>query len=90
MKNGIYGLKNMLSGRYEEVYSMATDGLAQRILGKLILDRKERTGENFEDKKLYKMGQHDIETGKIEPEEIPIYIPWELPKTIEAKANKEE
>lgn len=90
MKNGIYGLKNMLSGRYEEVYSMATDGLAQRILGQLILSRKERTGENFEDKKLYKMGQHDIETGKIEPEEIPVYIPWELPKTIEAEAKKEE
>lgn len=90
MKNGIFALKNMLTGRIEEIYAMATEGLALRILGNLV-DKRGREGnptENFEDKKLYKLGEYDIESGKIEAEDVPKYIPWGIKEPIETKAEE--
>lgn len=90
MKNGIFALKNMLTGRIEEIYAMATEGLAQRILGNLV-EKRGREGnptENFDDKKLYKLGEYDIESGKITAEEVPVFIPWGIKKEIETKAEE--
>lgn len=89
MKNGIYGLQDRNSGRVEEIYSMASDGTAIKQLSKLIEARKDRTGDDLNDKILIKMGEHDLETGEIYTQ-VPKMIPWNTITPIEKKAEKKE
>lgn len=89
MKNGIYGLQDKNSGRIEEIYSMASDGTALKQLSKLIEARKERTGDELEDKNLIKMGEHDLETGEIFTQTTKM-IPWSTKAPIERQAEKIE
>lgn len=90
MKNVIVGIMDKDSGRIEEIYSMASEGMAIKQLSRLIEARKERTGETLETKLLFLMGKHDIETGLIEPEKAPKMIPWNSNKPIESEAEKED
>lgn len=72
MVNNIYSLKNVLSGRYGDIFEYPTDNYAKARVEELGKAHPEAV--KLDEVELYRIGCIDVETGKIVPMEEPIEI----------------
>lgn len=85
MKNNIYGVLNVLTGRYGEVYSFPSDGMALYALSQVL---PKTTGITLDKLQLMRIATVDIETGAVETKGVQL-IPWEKITPIEKEGDKE-
>lgn len=72
MVNNIYCLKNVLSGRFADIFEFPTDAYAEARVKEAAAKSPEHF--NLDELELYRLGAIEVETGKITSMEEPILI----------------
>lgn len=81
MINNIYSLKNILSGRYNDIFEYPTDAYAEARVKEWA--GRENSGLRLDEVELYRLGTVDVESGKIVSLEEPILIQFDNKSIIE-------
>lgn len=86
MINNIYSLKNILSGRFADVFTYPTDAYAEARVKEIA----EKNQEQFklEELELYRLGCIEVETGKLSSLEEPLLIEITEKNVIEREEEK--
>lgn len=86
MINNIYSLKNVLSGRFNDIFEFPTDSFAEARVKEFA---EKNTNFNLKENELYRIGAIEVETGLITALTEPLLIKIDLKKgTIETEETQ--